>query len=357
MGGAEKLILELAHEVNRKEETQIVDVSPKIANIYGNLVLKRSFKNHLKDHQLKLFNHTSLSYLSFIPFTKDWQKAALLFKNARLVYTRYELLEIAICIYFMGLSGLGKVIAGMHLTPLYSSPRGIIDKVHNIVYGPSFYGYLLRSSKLVHVLNNRDKKLIETKYKVKSVAVLPPGIKFETPKSIKTPKEKLNIIFVGELSTRKGVDTLKEIITESPDYFAFHIIGDGPLKKDIQELALQNKCFYHGYTSTEKLQKTYAESDVILFPSRSEAFGMVMAEALGYGVKIVNSIEVSLDLPKNIESSITPRNSKNYINALEKIFKEKQENKIDRQRIQKFARDNYQQKLINERFTKEIVGL
>jgi len=53
MGGAEKFMLDMATEVNKKEKTILIDVSPKIANLYGQAILNRKFAAHIKDHNTK----------------------------------------------------------------------------------------------------------------------------------------------------------------------------------------------------------------------------------------------------------------------------------------------------------------
>src|SRR5207253_1212982 len=109
------------------------------------------------------------------------------------------------------------------------------------------------------------------------------------------------IIYIGEISRRKGLDTIIEIIKKSPENFKFNIAGDGPMKEEILAVSSRYKnCKYHGYITDSKLQKLFRKSDVILFPSRGESFGLAMVEAAGYGLQIVDSAEVSLHLPNYI---------------------------------------------------------
>jgi len=249
-----------------------------------------------------------------------------------------------------------KTIAGLILTPFYSSPRGAIDILHNTLYGSFIYKYFLRSSKLIHVLNKRDDKLLKEVYKVKNIYTLPIGIDlFKLKSNINVKKSKnLHIIFVGELSTRKGVDTICDIIKNSPKNFIFHIVGDGPLKGDIIFLNNSKKCIYYGYVNNQKLYELYSASDILLFPSRAEAFGIVMAEAMSFGLKIVNSAEVSLGLPPYIETSLSSRFADIYIQALTKIAIEKKQNKIDRGKIKEYAKSNYSDEKIIPLIMKEM---
>ncbi|MGI8419922.1 MAG: glycosyltransferase [Candidatus Levyibacteriota bacterium] len=360
MGGSEKLVLELANATSKKEDVVLMDVSANIANIYGRIFLKRTFDNHIKDHNIENnLKHISLTFSSFMPFTKDWHLIRNDFQSARLLYVRYELLEILICLYFGGLRIFEKIIAGLILTPFYDSPRGLLDHFHNLFYGSFIYKYLLRSVCKIQVLNKREKKLLNEYYKVNNVYFLPVGININSLKMSKYIRkaDQLNIIYVGELSTRKGVDTLLEIISNSPKHFLFHIVGDGPLKESIENLEKVNTCYFYKYVSSEKLNSLFNKCDVLVFPSRSEAFGIVMAEAMRYGLKIVNSAEVSLDLPKNIETSLKTRDKNEYIKALENIYKQKKHHSDEREIIQKYAIDNYSDENINKRFLTSILEI
>lgn len=361
MGGAEKVMLEYAHAVSKKEKVYLMDVSSKIANIYGSLVLKRSFKSHINDHHISdIQNHISLNFSSFIPFAKDWKATRQLFTQSRLIYTRFEFLEILLCIYFGGFGVFAKTIAGMHLTPIYASPRGFVDQIHNLLYGSFIYKFFLNKVKRIHVITERDKKIIQSHYKItNNLIVLPIGIEVPDLKMFKSTSKtsSLKIMFAGELSTRKGVDSLIDIIQKSPAHFEYHIVGDGPLKNAVKDLNPNCKLHYHGYVSSRQLSDLYTDADLLLFPSRAEAFGIVMAEAISYGAMVVNSSEVTLDLPYYIERTVDDRQTKKYLNALDQIHSEKLKNQISKNKIHQFALNNYSKEKINSKFLSEVIQL
>jgi len=360
MGGAEKWMLETAKEVNKKEHTIIVDVSAYIANIYGKLVLKRDFKSHSEELVRKVSpERLTLKIRSFIPYTKQWRETKNTFKKSRIVYSKFEILEILICLYFGGLNIFKKTVAGIILSPQYYSSETFFQKIHNLLYSSSLYRFFLRNSYKVHVLNKRDEIYLKTKFNLGKITYIPLGVAIPIIKSksdIRRKKNELQIIFVGELSFRKGIDTLCEIIINSPKKFIFNIIGDGPMKKNIIGLTRTNKNYhYYGYVDNKELSKIYAKCDVIVFPSRAESFGLAMVEAASYGLRIVNSKEVSLNLPSYIEHTINERNPKKYLLELEKILVEKKNNKIQRDKIRQYTIDNFSVTVANSIFMKIIL--
>jgi len=361
MGGSEKWMLETSSKINALEKVVLMDVSPSIANLYGRLVIKRQFTNHLIENNVKNPPpRINLSLTSFIPFTSQWTKAKKTFTEARLIYARFEIAEILICLYFGGFNTLNKTIAGIILSPFYAYQQSLFDKLHNLVYTSKFYEFLLKKVSKVHVLNKRDGDYLLRNFHLQNLIVQPIGVDFpkkmfSLKKIIKT--DLLQIIYVGELSFRKGTDTLVKIISESPKTFSFHIIGDGPLKNAIRELEKKANCKYHGYVSTKKLHELYSQSDVLIFPSRAEAFGLVMAEATAYGLKIVSASEVTLNLPNYIEETIKEREPKKYIQKLQEILMQKNNNKIPRKKIIEYAFSTFSKDKILPRFSKEVLAI
>lgn len=102
---------------------------------------------------------------------------------------------------------------------------------------------------------------------------------------------KLNIFFLGRLENRKGVhillDILPDILEQVKDIRVI-IAGDGPMRKELEEIASKNKVASHvvfeGYID-EKLKPNYfASADLCVFPAtHGECFGIVLIECLSYG--------------------------------------------------------------------------
>lgn len=339
MGGAEKWMNDTAKMVDKKEKTILISVNPSIANIYGQIVLKRKYDRRAKNSDIH--NHTSLTLESFIPFTKRWNDARKEFSNARLIYARYEILELSIILYFLGFKGLKKTIAGIHSPFIYGDPISFLNNFHNAVYKSNINLNFLKKMKKVHVLNIRDENYFK-KNNLKNVVYVPNGI--DAPKNtinkMKTDKKTLYVISVGELSKRKGTDILIEIIKNAPSSIQFTIAGDGYMKKDIIELVKNSSNVkYVGHVKKYELEKLYENSDVLIIPSRAESMSLTVLEALSHGLTIVNSNYIRMNLDNNIEYS--NKNSNEYLNSLSQISKIKLKNKLDKTMIANYFNRNY----------------
>lgn len=96
--------------------------------------------------------------------------------------------------------------------------------------------------------------------------------------------------FVGRLAPEKDLHTLMNIASSIPaelnEHIDWLIVGDGPMKEELEAKALPNMKFT-GYLTGKDLAEIYSLSDVFVFPSPTETFGMVVLEALASGTPAV----------------------------------------------------------------------
>jgi len=100
------------------------------------------------------------------------------------------------------------------------------------------------------------------------------------------------LLFAGRISEDKNLSTLtklfKQIDREKPGLFNFVIAGDGPDLADLREsLATQNNLFFTGRLTPEELISWYRSADLLVFPSHTDTFGMVVLEAQACGVPAI----------------------------------------------------------------------
>ncbi|MBU1908631.1 MAG: glycosyltransferase family 4 protein [Verrucomicrobia bacterium] len=104
------------------------------------------------------------------------------------------------------------------------------------------------------------------------------------------------VLYVGRLTFEKGADDFLRICRGlldrqvpftavmagdgAPDYLTFH-------RRRIRELGLEARVQLAGYQ--ENMQALYAQTDVLLFPSQTEAFPRAVMEAMAYGRPVVAS--------------------------------------------------------------------
>ncbi|MEM7260922.1 MAG: glycosyltransferase family 4 protein [Planctomycetota bacterium] len=95
---------------------------------------------------------------------------------------------------------------------------------------------------------------------------------------------------VARLTEEKGVDLAVCALRDLPDV-TLVVIGDGPERPRLEQLAAEigvaDRVIFHGIT--EDVSALYSAFDLVVVPSRTEAHGLVAAEALACGVPVVTS--------------------------------------------------------------------
>jgi glycosyltransferase involved in cell wall biosynthesis len=100
-------------------------------------------------------------------------------------------------------------------------------------------------------------------------------------------------LFVGRLSREKGVGTLLAAWKRLGNRIPLHVVGDGPLRTELESFARQNslsQVFFHGRLNPEQTLAEMKRSRFLVFPSEwYETFGRVAAEAFACGVPVIAS--------------------------------------------------------------------
>ncbi|MEA2119721.1 glycosyltransferase family 1 protein [Halovibrio sp. HP20-50] len=95
-------------------------------------------------------------------------------------------------------------------------------------------------------------------------------------------------LYVGRLAAEKNLTLLQEsflAMREVRPDIAQVIVGDGPARAQLQK-ALPDVHFT-GFVGQESLARHYASADLFIFPSLSETWGNVVAEAMASGLAVV----------------------------------------------------------------------
>jgi glycosyltransferase involved in cell wall biosynthesis/GT2 family glycosyltransferase len=115
--------------------------------------------------------------------------------------------------------------------------------------------------------------------------------------------EKIKVLSVARIEPRKGIDILlsaaKKILFQRKDV-EFYFVGRDPCLPGfdvIQKFQIENagnfdllnSVHFLGEVSEEKLHQYYRESDIFCLPSRYESFGLVLVEAMTFGLPCVAS--------------------------------------------------------------------
>ncbi len=111
-------------------------------------------------------------------------------------------------------------------------------------------------------------------------------------KRLYCPEESYLLTYVGRLAPEKDLNTLfaaaESLPAELNKKVHWLIIGDGPLREELETLAPANMTFT-GYLGGKQLAEAYAASDLFVFPSPTETFGNVVLESLASGTPVIGA--------------------------------------------------------------------
>lgn len=99
----------------------------------------------------------------------------------------------------------------------------------------------------------------------------------------------LRLLFLGQVTLRKGADLVLEAMRLCPDLpIELDIVG--PLQIALPDwVAGDPRIRLHGSVPRSRVGDFYAQADLFLFPTRSDGFGLTQLEALSAGVPILAS--------------------------------------------------------------------
>ncbi|WP_018478616.1 glycosyltransferase family 4 protein [Pontibacter roseus] len=109
----------------------------------------------------------------------------------------------------------------------------------------------------------------------------------------RTPKQELQILWVGRLFARKGLPLVLEALSKVRKDVPFRltILGDGHMHDMvpglIAEYGLQGKVDWKGQVPWEEVKRGYTESDLFMFCSLRDSSAAQFLEAMAYGLPVV----------------------------------------------------------------------
>ena len=179
-----------------------------------------------------------------------------------------------------------------------------IAKIHRSNYAYNKKNALLKSI----IINKYDRVILlnyneKDYYRLNNLAVIPNFVDDEKCKKIKLVKKDI-IIFAGRIVREKQLDHLVDIwslINSKNLNWEVHVYGDGNIKS-LQEKIVEKKVeqSFKVFAGTPEIKNKMEEAKIFVLVSKSEAFPMVLLEAMQARLPIVSYD--SPHGPKNIVS-------------------------------------------------------
>jgi len=158
---------------------------------------------------------------------------------------------------------------------------------------------IINSASVVAAISENTKENAIKYYQPKKdISVIP--LAFEKPfftelsrKDLGLEEARRYLISIGRLVARKGYKYLIKAMDKLPNDISLLIIGDGPEKTELENLALKlnlgERVHFLGMVSEEKKFQYLAVSDIYVLSSLHEGFGIVLQEAMEDGLPIVST--------------------------------------------------------------------
>jgi glycosyltransferase involved in cell wall biosynthesis len=150
---------------------------------------------------------------------------------------------------------------------------------------------------VLHVTSAQEAVESGARFPAASSVVIPNGV--ELPKTVghHNGSGQLRLLFLGRLDPKKGIENLLDacqgLNLDRPWLLTVAGSGDAAytagLAEKTRRLGLQGQVRFAGEVRGEAKFDLFAASDLAIFPSHTENFAMVVAEALAHGVPVIAS--------------------------------------------------------------------
>lgn len=257
-----------------------------------------------------LAKETNLTYFPFLKAARRRYLGNVLTMYRDLILTEFDIVHFLLS---------PTLVNGSYVALQFATRRGCttVLNVHGILELERMVGYSRRiplMSKLytMGACKAVDNVVVNSRYMryavsawygvdLNKIVVIPNGVDLkrfsQCENDIKLEGDP-RILYVGRLSNAKGVDilirALAKVRTELPNV-RLHLVGSlkGAPAYSYQVLArklrVEENVVFHEWASPENVPNYYKATDICVFPSRFEGFGIVVLEAMASGVPVITS--------------------------------------------------------------------
>lgn len=152
------------------------------------------------------------------------------------------------------------------------------------------------------------------------------------------PKDKPIILFVGNIIKRKNVATIIDAKKQLKSGCVLVVVGDGPLLNSLKEKVKVENVEDVIFTGARNdIANVIQSSNLLILPSYSESFGLVLIEALACGKPVIGSNVGGIKeiITDDVGLLVEPTDSKGLANSIDLILSDKEL----REKFQSNARD------------------
>jgi glycosyltransferase involved in cell wall biosynthesis len=170
---------------------------------------------------------------------------------------------------------------------------------------------------------------------------------------------KFVILFVGRISTLKGVPYLIEAVKELKDIKVLLVgreVEDESFRTLVEHYGVDDSVIFLGYRDYRELPRFYRTCDCFVLPSLSEGFGLVVAEAMACSKPVIVSDTIPLPEVVGDAGIVVPaNNSKELADAIIKLRDDKSLREYLAERALKRSK-KFQKEKVMEKYLQFLTG-
>jgi len=256
MGGAEKVVLDLAHNINKIEFTVFVVSLSKREELFNEFLSKKINTTILRK------SNSFLDFFSLIQSVNQFVK-----KNNINIIHAHMTHSIIIASIVKIFNPKIKIIYTSHTSNISSKVRKILI-------------FILKPLRDIDIVFSKN--ILEFFYK-KQYQVVPNGVHIEKYQQLMKKNEKFTFLAIGRLETVKNHSSIIKIVNNLKNQYDFqlHIVGEGYLRDELSLLIkkgnLQNHVKLLGLKNN--ISELLNKSHCLLMPSLWEGLPLVVLEA------------------------------------------------------------------------------
>jgi len=216
---------------------------------------------------------------------------------------------------------------------LFRNVAGFISPVNKVVLSVERKVIEKGSKKIIAVSEGVKMEILEN-YNVPEdkIVVIPNGVDLDEFKPDKVKRRKIRemhgiaddeivLMFSGYEFRRKGLEYIIKALPQVKEEVKLLVVGKDnpePYKKLASKLGVSNKIIFAGFVPD--IREYYAASDVFVFPTLYEPFGLVITEALASGLPvIVSEFAGATDIMNDGREGLLLKNPTNPKEIAEKV--------------------------------------
>lgn len=264
------------------------------------------YKQSLKDKDITLYvfspNENRLeNHITVFPETKNSN-----FKNIEFSIKVNKDFENIINRYKLDLIHLQGGPGGLFLFRKLSKP--VIYTTHHTYWQQYHYIMSQRWKYLFYIFEKKSyqladkiicvskdtQKVLKKNYGIDTshLVYIPNGIDLNSFKPVKRLSKSKELLYVGRIDKRKGIDFLVKtmvLVHQKDPEIILHIVGEGKMKQKLEEYSIKKNLpiIFHGKLSDKDLNDLYEKIAIQIVPSIFEGFGLSVIEGMAKGIPII----------------------------------------------------------------------